>query len=48
MFDECAARYPDVGNRSPLRRCLSAMLVRRPWDFDVMVMENMFGDIISI
>src|SRR5258708_13251540 len=23
------------------------MLVRRPWDFDVMVMENMFGDIIS-
>ena len=25
----------------------SAMLVRRPWDFDVLVMENMFGDIIS-
>ena len=23
------------------------MLVRRPWDFDVMVMENMFGDILS-
>ena len=23
------------------------MLVRRPWDFDVLVMENMFGDIIS-
>jgi 3-isopropylmalate dehydrogenase len=22
-------------------------LVRRPWDFDVLVMENMFGDIIS-
>ena len=22
-------------------------LVRRPWDFDVMVMENMFGDILS-
>jgi 3-isopropylmalate dehydrogenase len=21
--------------------------VRKPWDFDVMVMENMFGDIIS-
>jgi 3-isopropylmalate dehydrogenase len=21
--------------------------VRRPWDFDVMVMENMFGDILS-
>jgi 3-isopropylmalate dehydrogenase len=25
----------------------AAMLVRRPWDFDVLVMENMFGDIIS-
>src|SRR5690349_5187006 len=24
-----------------------AMLVKRPWDFDVMVMENMFGDIVS-
>ena len=23
------------------------MLVRRPWDFDVLVMENMFGDILS-
>ena len=22
-------------------------LVRRPWDFDVMVTENMFGDILS-
>ena len=25
----------------------SAMLVRKPWDFDVLVMENMFGDILS-
>ena len=25
----------------------AAMLVRRPWDFDVLVMENMFGDILS-
>src|SRR5437867_1478191 len=23
------------------------MLVRRPWDFDVLVTENMFGDILS-
>ena len=22
-------------------------LIRRPWDFDVLVMENMFGDILS-
>src|SRR6202011_4271304 len=25
----------------------SAMLVRKPWEFDLLVMENMFGDIIS-
>ena len=23
------------------------MMVKKPWDFDVMVMENMFGDILS-
>jgi 3-isopropylmalate dehydrogenase len=25
----------------------AAMMVKKPWDFDVMVMENMFGDILS-
>ena len=47
MFDECAARYPDVGTDRLYVDACSAMLVRRPWDFDVLVMENMFGDIIS-
>src|SRR5437899_7936979 len=47
MFDECAARYPDVDTDRLYVDACSAMLVRRPWDFDVMVMENMFGDIIS-
>src|SRR3989454_2252757 len=47
MFDECAARHPDVGTDRLYVDACSAMLVRRPWDFDVMVMENMFGDIIS-
>jgi 3-isopropylmalate dehydrogenase len=47
MFDECAARYPDVATDRLYVDACSAMLVRRPWDFDVMVMENMFGDIIS-
>src|SRR6201985_2435918 len=26
---------------------MPARRVKRPWDFDVMVMENMFGDILS-
>jgi 3-isopropylmalate dehydrogenase len=47
LFDECAARYPDVATDRLYVDACSAMLVRRPWDFDVMVMENMFGDIIS-
>lgn len=47
MFDECGARYPDVKTDRLYVDACSAMLVKRPWDFDVMVMENMFGDIIS-
>jgi 3-isopropylmalate dehydrogenase len=47
MFDEAARRHPDVkADRLYVDAC-SAMLVKRPWDFDVMVMENMFGDILS-
>ena len=47
IFDECATRYADVETDRLYVDACSAMLVRRPWDFDVMVMENMFGDIIS-
>ncbi len=47
MFDECAAKYPNVPTDRLYVDACSAMLVRRPWDFDVMVMENMFGDILS-
>src|SRR5919204_639910 len=47
MFDEYAARYGDVATDRLYVDACAAMLVRRPWDFDVMVMENMFGDIIS-
>jgi 3-isopropylmalate dehydrogenase len=47
MFDEAAARHPEVkADRLYVDAC-SALLVKRPWDFDVMVMENMFGDILS-
>src|SRR6202521_1888249 len=47
MFDEAAKRHPEVkADRLYVDAC-SAILVKRPWDFDVMVMENMFGDILS-
>src|SRR3954471_19607032 len=47
LFDEAAARHPDVTTDRLYVDACSAMLVRRPWDFDVLVMENMFGDILS-
>src|SRR5438874_5992668 len=47
LFDECAARHPAVATERLYVDACAAMLVRRPWDFDVLVMENMFGDIIS-
>ena len=47
IFDECAPRHPTVTAERFYVDACTAMLVRRPWDFDVMVMENMFGDILS-
>ncbi len=47
MFDDAASRHPDVKTDRLYVDACSAMLVKRPWDFDVMVMENMFGDILS-
>jgi 3-isopropylmalate dehydrogenase len=47
MFDEAARRHPEVKTDRLYVDACSAMLVKRPWDFDVMVMENMFGDILS-
>lgn len=47
IFDETAKRYPGVkADRIYVDAC-SAYLVKRPWDFDVLVTENMFGDILS-
>jgi 3-isopropylmalate dehydrogenase len=47
MFDDCAARYPGIAADRLYVDACAAMLVKRPWDFDVMVTENMFGDILS-
>jgi 3-isopropylmalate dehydrogenase len=47
IFDERAKAFPDVATDRLYVDACSAMLVRRPWDFDVLVTENMFGDILS-
>jgi 3-isopropylmalate dehydrogenase len=47
MFDEAAKRHASVKTDRLYVDACAALLVKRPWDFDVMVMENMFGDILS-
>ncbi len=47
IFDERKAHFPDVRASYNYVDAQALDLIRRPWDFDVLVMENMFGDIIS-
>jgi 3-isopropylmalate dehydrogenase len=47
IFDERAAKFPHVKTDRVYVDACAAMMVRKPWDFDVMVMENIFGDILS-
>lgn len=47
IFDEAAKRHPTVKADHVYVDACSAFLVKRPWDFDVLVTENMFGDILS-
>jgi 3-isopropylmalate dehydrogenase len=47
IFDEVANDYPDVTASYNYVDAQALDLVRRPWDFDILVMENMFGDILS-
>lgn len=47
IFDEVAEQYPDIESERIYIDATALYLVRRPEDFDVMVTENMFGDILS-
>ena len=47
IYDERAARHPNVATAYNYVDAQALDLIRRPWDFDVLVMENMFGDILS-
>ncbi len=47
IFDERAARFPGVERSYNYVDAQALDLIRKPWDFDVLVMENMFGDILS-
>ena len=47
IFDERAARFPEIRADHHYVDATALDLVRKPWEFDVLVMENMFGDILS-
>ncbi len=44
---ERAALNPDIAFKTNYVDAQALDLIRRPWDFDVLVMENMFADILS-
>ena len=47
VFFEVAGRHPDIGAEAVHVDAMTLYMVQKPWDFDVLVMENMFGDILS-
>lgn len=47
IFLEISGEYPDIASDCLYVDAAGLRLVRAPWDFDVFVTENMFGDILS-
>ena len=47
VFDERAKAFPDVPTEHAYVDAMALNLVMKPWAYDVLVTENMFGDILS-
>ena len=47
VFDEVAARYPQIGHDHAYIDAQALYLVQRPQRFDVLIAENLLGDILS-
>ncbi len=47
IFDAEAAKHPDLQADHAYVDATALWMVQKPWDFDVLVTENMFGDILS-
>lgn len=47
VFQEIAAEYPNIESQTMIVDIGAAKLANRPEDFDVVVMPNLYGDIIS-
>jgi 3-isopropylmalate dehydrogenase len=46
-FKEVAARYPSIRTNHMYVDALTLMMIRKPGDFEVIVTNNMFGDIVT-
>jgi 3-isopropylmalate dehydrogenase len=47
VFEERARAFPEVTSESAYVDAMALNLVMKPWAYDVLVTENMFGDILS-
>jgi isocitrate dehydrogenase (NAD+) len=47
VFREVAKDYPEIASREVLVDALCMQLVQRPEEFDVLVLPNLYGDIVS-
>jgi 3-isopropylmalate dehydrogenase len=47
VHEEVAARHPGVDTDNAYVDAMALNLVLKPWNYDVLVTENMFGDILS-
>lgn len=47
IFDEQAKNFPQLKADHAYVDATALWMVQKPWDFDVLVTENMFGDILS-
>lgn len=47
IFEETALHHPAVATESAYVDAMALNLVMKPWAYDVLVTENMFGDILS-
>lgn len=47
LFDVEAQRHPDIVADHAYVDATALWMIQKPWDFDVLVTENMFGDILS-
>ncbi|MDX5382011.1 MAG: isocitrate/isopropylmalate dehydrogenase family protein [Rhodobacterales bacterium] len=47
IFDAEASRHPDLTSDHAYVDATALWMIQKPWEFDVLVTENMFGDILS-